>query len=297
MSNKTKAHLAAFTANLIYGANFSIAKIIMPGMIRPNAFILLRVVFATFLFFFMYQFTKTGEKIERRDYFRFFLLGLFGVAINQLLFFQGLSLTSNINAALIMTSNPVMVMLFAGILIGERITLLRITGIFLGILGAGTLIFSNKTTGTGSFTGDLFIFINAASYAVFIVMVKPMMKKYNMWLVLTWVFFFGTIIVIPFGFNDVGMVAWQAFGLIHWGALIFVIFFTTFLAYLLNTLSLKELSPAVMSYYIYLQPIFATGISLAIHHEPLRWVHLISCLMIFTGVYLVTKPTFVKANT
>ena len=115
-----------------------------------------------------------------------------------------------------------------------------------------------------------------------------------MWLVLTWVFFFGTIIVIPFGFNDVGMVAWQAFGLVHWGALIFVIFFTTFLAYLLNTLSLKELSPAVMSYYIYLQPIFATGISLAIHHEPLRWVHLISCLMIFTGVYLLPKPTLSK---
>ena len=69
--NKKKAHLAAFTANLIYGANFSIAKLIMPGMIRPNAFILLRVVFATLLFFFMYQFTKSGEKIERRDYFRY----------------------------------------------------------------------------------------------------------------------------------------------------------------------------------------------------------------------------------
>lgn len=296
MTSKNKAHLAAFTANLIYGANFSIAKLIMPGMIKPNAFILLRVVFATLLFFFMYQFTKTGEKIARGDYFRFFLLGLFGVAINQLLFFQGLSLTSNINAALIMTTNPVMVMLFAGLLIGERITLLRITGILFGIVGAATLIFSNKTNTTGSFTGDLMIFINAASYAVFIVMVQPMMKKYNSWLVLTWTFFFGTLIVIPFGFNDVTLVDWTAFGFTHWSALIFVIFFTTFLAYLLNTLSLKELSPAVMSYYIYLQPIFATAISLAIHHDPLKWVHLISSLLIFTGVYLVTKPTFVKAN-
>ena len=294
--NKKKAHLAAFTANLIYGANFSIAKLIMPGMIRPNAFILLRVVFATLLFFFMYQFTKSGEKIERRDYFRFFLLGLFGVAINQLLFFQGLSLTSNINAALIMTSNPVMVMLFAGILIGERITLLRITGIFLGILGAGTLIFSNKTTGTGSFTGDLFIFINAASYAVFIVMVKPMMKKYDPWFVLSWTFFFGLLIVAPFGFADILAIQWEAFTAIHWSAIIFVIFFTTFLAYLLNTLALKELSPAIVSYYIYLQPIFATLITLYIMHEPIKWIHAFACVLIFTGVYLVSNPTFGKAK-
>lgn len=296
MIGKKNAHLATFTANLIYGANFSIAKLVMPDLIKPNGFILLRVFFATALFWLMKFLMAKNQQIEKKDYVRFFLLGLFGVAINQLLFFQGLSKTSNINAALIMTTNPVMVMLFAGIIIGERITLLRILGILCGIIGAGSLIFLGKANGIGSFSGDLMILTNAASYAIFLVLVKPMMQKYNMWLVLGWTFFFGLIIVTPFGFQDVTTIQWQSFGAVHWAAVVFVIFFTTFLAYLLNTLGLKELSPSVVSYYIYLQPIFATAISMAIHHENLRLIQVGACILIFTGVWLVTKPTFAKAE-
>ncbi len=297
MTSKTKAHIAAFSANLIYGANFSIAKIVMPGMIRPNGFILLRVFFATVLFFIMrFLYRIAIQKMERKDVIRFFLLGLFGVAINQLLFFQGLSLTSNINAALIMTSNPVMVVLIAGILIKERITLVRLIGIVLGVIGAVSLITMSKSHGVGSFSGDSMIFINAASYAVFIVMVKPMMKKYDPWFVLSWTFFFGLLIVIPFGFSDVLAIQWSQFNAVHWSAIIFVIFFTTFLAYLLNTLALKELSPAIVSYYIYLQPIFATIITLYIMHDSVKWIHAFACVLIFTGVYLVSNPTFGKAK-
>ena len=297
MTSNTKAHVAAFSANLIYGVNFSVAKIVMPDMIKPAGFVLLRVFFATLLFFLMRFLYKVSiQKMERKDVFRFFLLGLFGVAINQLLFFEGLSLTSNINAALIMTSNPVMVVLIAGILISERITLIRLIGILLGVIGAVSLITMSQKHGVGSFSGDLMIFINAASYAVFIVMVKPMMKKYDPWFVLSWTFFFGLLIVTPFGFTDVLAIQWQAFDLIHWSAIIFVIFFTTFLAYLLNTLALKELSPAIVSYYIYLQPIFATLITLYIMHEPIKWIHAFACVLIFTGVYLVSNPTFGKAK-
>lgn len=296
MIGKRNAHLATFTANLIYGANFTIAKLVMPGLIKPSGFILLRVFFATILFWIMKLFASKNQQIERKDMFRFFLLGLFGVAINQLLFFNGLARTSNINAALIMTSNPVMVLVFAALLVGERITFQRIGGIALGIAGAALLILMSNVRGIGSFSGDLMVFTNAASYAIFIVMVKPMMQKYNTWLVLGWTFFFGTLIVIPFGYSDLSLINWSAFEPIHWMAVVFVIFFTTFLAYLLNTLGLKELSPAVVSYYIYLQPIFATAISMAINHESLQWIQIIACLLIFAGVWLVTQPTFVKTK-
>lgn len=296
MIGKRKAHLATFCANLIYGANFSIAKLVMPEMIKPSGFILLRVFFATILFWIMKFFTAKNQQIERKDMFRFFLLGLFGVAINQLLFFNGLARTSNINAALIMTSNPVMVLVFAALLVGERITFQRIGGIALGITGAALLILMSNVRGIGSFSGDLMVFTNAASYAIFIVMVKPMMQKYNTWVVLGWTFFFGLLIVIPFGYSDLSLINWSTFEPIHWMAVVFVIFFTTFLAYLLNTLGLKELSPAVVSYYIYLQPIFATAISMAIHHESLQWIQILACFLIFAGVWLVTQPTFVRTK-
>jgi len=156
MSGKAKiAHAAILMANLIYGANFSIVKIAMPGFIKPAGFILLRVAFAAVLFWILEKVSRTGRKIDREDYFKLFLLGLFGVAINQLLFFEGLARTSNINAALIMTSNPVLVLLMAGLLIGERITPVRIGGILLGIAGASFLILMSGTRrGNASVQGD-----------------------------------------------------------------------------------------------------------------------------------------------
>lgn len=296
MTGKQKAHIATLTANLIYGANFSIAKIVMPEHIKPAGFILLRVFFATILFFIMSAVTKNNTMPERKDMGRFFLLGLFGVAINQLLFFEGLSRTSNINAALIMTTNPVLVFLFAGIIFGEIINWQRIIGILCGLIGAGALILMSRRHGIGNLDGDLMVFINATSYAIFMVMAKPMMRKYHPWIVLKWTFFFGTLMVIPFGYNQAMTVDWASFDLTQWSAVVFVIFFTTFLAYLLNTVGLKELSPSVVSYYIYIQPVFATIISLIIQHEPLKWVQIVSCLVIFTGVRLVTGPTLVKAK-
>lgn len=93
MSTRFRSHAAIFAANLIYGANFSIAKIAMPHYIRPAGFILLRVGFALLLFRIVEWATRTGSPVERKDHWRFFLLGLFGVAINQSLFFEGLSRT------------------------------------------------------------------------------------------------------------------------------------------------------------------------------------------------------------
>jgi len=298
MSGKTKiSHAAILVANLIYGANFSIVKIAMPEYIKPAGFITLRVAFAAVLFWILEKVSRTSMKIEKQDYFKLFLLGLFGVAINQLLFFEGLSRTSNINAALIMTSNPVLVILMAGLLVGERITSVRVGGILLGIAGASCLILMSGTKrGNASMQGDAMIFVNALSYAIYLVQVKPLMRKYNAWVVIRWTFFFGFILVLPFGWKQVQAINWTSFTNAVWFSFIFVLFCTTFLAYLLNAYGLQYLSPSVVSFYIYLQPVFATVISLFISHEQLSVWQGVACLLIFTGVYLVSKPAVVRIN-
>jgi len=111
--NKTLlAHLSLLVANLIYALNYTFAKDVMPEYIQPSGFILLRVIGAFFLFTLSYLlFIK--EKVEKKDIIRFAICGLFGVAINQLLFFEGLNLTTPINAAIIMTSNPILVIIMS----------------------------------------------------------------------------------------------------------------------------------------------------------------------------------------
>src|SRR5687767_14461804 len=230
-------------------------------------------------------------KIDRSDWMRFILCGITGVAVNQMLFFEGLALTSPVHAALILTSNPLLVLVAAAFLIKETITGRRLFGMFLGISGAVLLIIHGNAVsiGYGSVKGDTFILLNSFSYAIYLVLVKPLMKKYPPMLVVAWVFLFGMIFTIPFGYGELSQVQWSAMPTPAVLSVIYVIIFATFLAYFFNTYALKTVSPAVVSYYIYVQPVIAAFIAYFLEEEKLTYLHLISCLLIFSGVFLVSK--------
>jgi drug/metabolite transporter (DMT)-like permease len=292
------AHLAIFGANLIYGINYSVAKGLMPEYLSPFAFIFCRVFGALILFLLFASMRKT-DKIERKDFWRLALCGLFGVAGNQLMFFYGLNLTSPINAAIIMTSNPILVMIFAALIIKARITVTKLAGVFLGLAGAAALILHGNTLSVESdgLIGDLFIFLNGTSYALYLVLVKPLMAKYSPLTVIKWVFLFGAFYVFPFGFQEVQQVEWNSFTPSVWYAFIFVVVGTTFLAYLFNIYGLKRLNPTTVSTYIYSQPLIASLIAILFYDGELTVVKALSALLIFSGVYLVSihKPSQTKA--
>ena len=232
-----------------------------------------------------------NEKIEKKDFPRLILLGLFGVAINQSLFLKGLHLTSPINAAIMMITTPILVLIIASILLKDKITLFKFSGIVIGFSGAVFLVFQNLTgiTKDSSILGDLFVFINAMSWGTYLVLVKPLMKKYHTITILKWAFLFGLPMVIPFTVSDLVAVEWNFLSgrIIYFIA--FVVLFTTFVAYLLNTYALKALSPPVVSAYIYLQPLFTALITIYIFgNEDLTWGKVVSALLIFAGVYLVS---------
>jgi drug/metabolite transporter (DMT)-like permease len=297
MSRIVQAHLALLVANLVYGANYTIAKEVLPDYIQASGFVLIRVLVALLLFF-LIQKLWIKEKIDKGHIPLLFLCGITGVTVNQLLFFEGLALTTPINAALIMTTNPILVLIMAAIIIKEKITSMKVLGIIAGISGAILLILykNNIDLSSETFLGDIYIFLNAMSYGVYLVIVKPLMKKYNPVTVMMWVFFFGSIFVIPFGYNELMDVEWSQFTGYIWMAVVYVIIATTFLAYLLNTIALKSLSPSVVSIYIYLQPLFATFIAMASGKDRFSIIHLISAVFIFTGVFLVSNSNLFKGK-
>ena len=288
--NKTLfAHLALLGANLIYAINYSFAKDVMPDFIMPSGFILLRVIGALLLFALFY-FLFVKEKVERKDIFRLAICGVFGVAINQLLFFEGLNLTTPINAAIVMTTNPILVIFLSFLIIKEPITFNKSAGILLGLVGASILILKGGSIDFSSNyqIGNLFVFINAVSYGLYLVIVKPMMEKYNPITVMFYVFGFGLLYVIPFGFINLADVKWAIIpSNIYW-EIAFVVVCTTFIAYLLNSSALKQLSPSTVSIYIYLQPILATLFAIFWGSDSLDGQKIIAAILIFLGVYLVS---------
>lgn len=291
MNRNFTAHLSVLTANIIYGANYSIARTVMPELIRPFGFIILRVVVSGLLFFLAARLI-IREKIERKDIPQFLLCAIFGVAVNQLLFFKGLSLTSPINAGLIMVTNPIFVLVISAIALKERITFYRVAGIISGLCGAVLLIrFGHVLSGGhGNPIGDSFILINSLSYAVYLVMVLPLMKKYHPVTIMQVIFGFGAVFVLPFGWDEFRAIQWEGFGTNAWLATGFVVIGTTFFAYLLNTLALRRLSANMVSVYIYLQPLFATGFAILLGKDRLHLLHVLSALLIFLGVWLTMLP-------
>lgn len=306
MSKRALAHIALFTVNVIYAANYLIAKGIMPDFVQPSGFIFFRVSGALILFYFVFLFNK--EKIEKKDLGRLILAGLFGVAINQLMFFNGLNLTSPINASIIMTSNPILVLVISHIMLREVITKSKVAGVLVGGLGAVLLLLSTKSSAGGhaSLTGDLFVFINALSYGVYLVIVKPLLAKYKPSTVIFYVFLFGWIFVTPFGFSQAMEVQWSTMPSSIMFGVFYVVVFTTFLAYMLNIFALKIVSPAVSSTYIYLQPVLA-GLFAFIgdrilgemngYSQDITGFKMLCTLLIFIGVYLVgrKKAVYEKA--
>ena len=290
-------------ANLIYGVNYLIAKGLMPDKIGPSAFIFLRVLGAGILFWCI-KGCLTKDVIEKKDFPKLILLGLLGVATNQLLFFHGLNLTSPIDASIIITAVPVIVLIFSAFILKEKITINKLVGLLLGGIGAILLVWYGKNAnGTSSFLGNLLVFLNACSYGLYLVLVKPLMKKYHPITIISWVFLFGFLFVVPFGFNDLLATNFNAFSTQTYMAVAFVIVGTTFLAYLFNIYALKTLSPAITGSYIYIQPaisflmvsFYAYVLGNTEYAQDINLIKIFSCLLVFVGVYLISKPSKAKA--
>ena len=292
MNDRLKAHLALIGANLFYGAGFTVAKSVMPSLIQPPAFILIRVVSATILFWFSFfggdSFKTTFDKQDRKT---LVLCAFFGVAANQLLFFKGLSLTSPIHASLMMLLTPILVSVLAVFMLKEKLSLLNWSGLAMGVSGAAILILlaGKESVATNPILGDFFVLLNASSYAIYLIIAKPLMKKYRPIIVIRWVFLLGSFMVIPFGLPDFLAIDWNLFAMRDFVAVGFIVIGVTFFTYLWNVYALRILSPATTGAYIYLQPLFAAIIAVLFLGEDMNAIKVISGVMIFAGVYMAGR--------
>lgn len=285
-----KAHLALLSVAVIYGANYTIAKNVLDeDYLTPNGFILLRVI-SGFILFNIIHFVSLKEKVAKKDLGLFAVCGIFGIAINQLFFFKGLEATSPVHASLIMVVAPILVLISSSLYLKEKISIRKVLGILIGMLGAALLILkgSSGDNSLSSPIGDIYVLINAASYAIYLVLVKDLMNKYSPFTVMKWVFSFGLIVVLPFGVVDLTQVAWARIPSDIWIAIAYVLLFTTFFAYVLNAYALSAVNATTASAYIYLQPLIASSIAILWYNDGLSSVKILCGLFIFSGVYLIS---------
>jgi drug/metabolite transporter (DMT)-like permease len=290
MSKRAWALVAATLVSIIYGVTFTIAKDVMPQYVQPFGFIVLRVG-GSVLLFWLLSFFGPKEKIALEDFPRIAAAALFGVAFNMLTFFKGLSYTSPIMGAVLMVTTPMIVLVLSALIMKERMKTPKIMGIVLGLVGTITLILYGKSVvnASNAMLGNLLVFVNAVSYGFYLIIVKKLMDKYNAFTFVKWIYTFGFFMVLPFGWSEFQAIAWPNLSIDILWKIGFVVVFSTFLTYLLNLVSMRELKPTTVAVFIYLQPLFATIFAVSLGKDDLNLIKILSAGLIFAGVYLVTR--------
>ena len=291
MTSRLWAILAATLATCIYGVNHTVAKALMPGYFGAFALILLRVSGAAILFWIISIFAPK-QKVDLKDFPRIFASAVFGMVINMLMFFKGLSFSTPINSSVIVTISPIIVFVLSAILIREKITWLKASGAVIGLAGAMILVLFGKEISFNAPNiplGNALILINATSYGFYLITVRPLTKKYSAITLMKYLFLVATIINLPICYSEFTQVDWVNLPFDAIWRIAFVIFGTTFLTYLLNIYALKEISASTLGVFVYLQPVIAISYAIFAGVDQLNLLKVVAAVFVFLGVYMVSK--------
>ncbi|HSZ71534.1 MAG TPA: DMT family transporter, partial [Cytophagaceae bacterium] len=222
--------------------------------------------------------------------------GIAGVALNQLFFYKGLSISAPINASLIMATIPIFVLIFSAVLLHSFPTWKQSLGVMISASGAYYLIiYSGGGLKTNYLNGDVLILFNCFSYAIYMVIVKPLLEKFHPLFITKWMFAVGAIVVLPFTYNNVWQTDWIAISKDGWLAYSYIILFATLFNYYFTNATMKWLSPVTIGAYGYLQPFFATLFAVILRTDAISTEKIIAGGVIFSGI-LLTSQLFNKNN-
>jgi len=292
LNSQTKAHLGLLGTNLFFAINYSAVKYFTSNHYAgPFGLNIIRIGISLILFWILFLFNPAKKKIYKKDIPAFLLCALTAIALNQMLFIKGLSLTFPIHASLLTLITPIMITIIAARVLRERITIAKLIGLLLGVLGALLLITTRETSAPGDniLLGDILVISSAMAYTFYFILVKPLMQKYSSLHVMRWVFTFGFFMVLPLSTKEFSNITWDVFTIKDWGLLFFITIPGTFFAYIFNVYGIKTLSASTAGAYIYSQPVFAVIVSMIFLKEHLSIYKILAALLIFGGVYLSNR--------
>lgn len=293
MSKRNIALLAVFSTAVFYGITYSVAKDVMPRYLSPFAFVWIRVAVTTLLFWITSWIVK-APKAEKKDFPYIMLLSLIAMVFCILSFYKGISLTTPINASVIMVTTPILVFVLSLFILKEKLKIKNALGIVIGLLGAYFLTTLGKKSTVNAVNiplGNFLVFLNASGYALYLILAKKMIVKYHPVTFVKWLYTFGLIIMTPFVFDEVLEVDWKNMPLNIYLTIAYVVVFATYCNFLFNLYGLKYLKPTTVSSFIYTQPVIATIVALFLGTDEMTLAKLVTTLAIFLGVYLVSRQS------
>ena len=288
-------HLMVLSTIIIYSFNTNFMKILMPEWIAPHGLALIRctvMVLGFWIISFFIPASKQQAKPKRKDILMMMLGGLLGIGGNLLLYLNGLNITGPVDAFVIRTVQPIVVIALAVLILHVDFNRYKAIGIVLGL--AGTLYVSitpHAGTMKDSFTGDILVFVSSIFNGLYLILIKPYTQKFNSIIVMRRMSLAAFILVLPFGlYQTFKAPLFTSEAPVHiWLELGFMLVFATMIAYFLNLKALQYITPFVESVYIYLLPITGAIVSISLGLQKFSWHDPIALVLIIAGFALINK--------
>ncbi len=285
------AHLSMFMACAFWGLMAPLGKDAMTHGIDGIDMVTFRVFGGACLFWLTSLFVK-HEHVPKRDILRFAGAGVFGLVCNQCCFTIGLSITSPVNASIVTTSMPIFAMILSALILKEPLTGKKACGVLMGCSGALILILTSAGAASdkvGDIRGDLLCLTAQFSFALYLALFNPLIKRYSVFTVNKWMFLWATVLITPFTAGHVAAIEWKAVPVTTVLEIGYVVFVATYLSYILTMVGQRTLRPTVVSVYNYVQPIVSVTASVVLGISVVQWSQGLAVLLVFSGVWLVTK--------
>lgn len=286
------AHVGLLISMILTGLMPPLSKDAMNGGVTPLQMAAFRICGAALLFW-LVSIVVPSQKVTRRDMLTIMVASIFAIVMAQGGLMVGLGLTSPINASIEITTQPIVALLLAALLLGQPITWRKGMGVLLGFAGAVILVtlHTARTGREASFAGDLVVLGSQTAFALYLTLFSGVIKRYSLFTFNKWMFTFGALFILPFSMGDLSMIASQTFTLRQVAEVTYVVVGCTFMTFILVVNSQRSLPSTTVSTYNYVQPFVTVAASLAMGLAVFRWEHALAAALIFAGVGMVVRGT------
>ena len=279
------AILSLIFVNIVWGAAFPIYKLTLTN-IPPLTFAFLRFFFAAILIF---PFVYKNLRVQLRDIVDLLLLSIVGITFTITLINFGLKLSSSINAPIILSAGPIVLIIGSFLYLKEKLKIKVIYGTIVSFIGVLVIVLMpvfSKGFDT-SVNGNLFFVFAGIFSVIHTLILKKLLSKYNLLTLTFWSFLLASLPLIPFLFLEYSQTHWLLrLSSVSLSGIIFAVVLATAVCYTLNAYGIKYIAANEVGIFTYVDPIATIIIAIPLLHESISLPYLIGAFLVFGGIFI-----------
>lgn len=300
MTNRTISIFNTFLMLILiifWGSSFVVVKIALDEGLTPIAIATFRFLIAGGLFLVVLLLKKNRKRnyklVKRKDAPTLLFLALTGVTFFYAAQYTGIQMASaSIAAILVCLLSPIIIAVLSARIFKGGLTKKQIFGIGIAAAGTFTVIAGGTLSLSGNrdfLLGSLILLSTPVLWAAYSLLGKKIMEKYDPFLIVAYVTMLGGLCLIPFSFGENSLHQIFTMSLHGWLAILFLSLTCSLLGYYIWFYVLKQVDAAVTSSFLFAEPLITVLFEVTFFEEKLNLFTVAGGLLIFTGVYLVTR--------